>query len=226
MNGNIQLYEQVTPSFQHPDFFAAAGHSKEFGVYEPIYKAFLKMVHGDSKQTLRVLVGYYRQKCKSLVYENRKLRDAQMSQDIPSFIDINNQINLELLDKRSNAFCIAIDNVYETYLHKHFCSWNDLASPLVPPYAISGCIRSFEQMFPICSIVLSASCHGDRQMTQTWPGNMISLTKRFLIFQHFHSMCRLKNPKKLTTCALVESLSQTARGVPRIASGDSTTLRY
>ena len=60
--GNIQLYEKVKPSFDHPNFFSTAGRAKDPRIYGPIYKSFLKMVHGDSEQTLRVLVMYYRQK--------------------------------------------------------------------------------------------------------------------------------------------------------------------
>ena len=33
VNGDIQLYDQVFPSFQHPDSFAAAGCSKDPCVY-------------------------------------------------------------------------------------------------------------------------------------------------------------------------------------------------
>ena len=36
-------------------------------MYIPIYRSFFKMVHGDSEQTLSVLVTYYRQKTESLV---------------------------------------------------------------------------------------------------------------------------------------------------------------
>lgn len=57
--GQIQLYEKVQPFFKHPDFFAAAGRSRDPRLYGPIYHSFFKMVHCDSKQTLRVLVAYY-----------------------------------------------------------------------------------------------------------------------------------------------------------------------
>lgn len=40
VNRDIQLYEQVYPSFQHPDFFAAAGRSKDPCVNGPIYMVF------------------------------------------------------------------------------------------------------------------------------------------------------------------------------------------
>ena len=63
-NGNIQLYEKAKLSFDHPDFFCAVGRTRDPRIYGPIYKFFLKLVHGDSAQTLRVLVSYYRQKRK------------------------------------------------------------------------------------------------------------------------------------------------------------------
>ena len=98
LNGEIQLYERVNPSFDHPDFFSAAGCSKDPRVYGPIYKAFLKMVHGDNEQTLRVLVGYYRQKSESLVYESgRMLQDSIKTIDTTS--DMNEQIRRELDDE-------------------------------------------------------------------------------------------------------------------------------
>ena len=37
-------------------------------MYGPIYQSFLRMVHGDSEQTLRVLVAYYRQKTEAVMY--------------------------------------------------------------------------------------------------------------------------------------------------------------
>ena len=131
------------------------------------------MVHGDSKKTLCVLVGYYIQKCEILVLECRKLLDTYSVQAIPSFIDINKQINIELVDKRTNASCTAIEHVYETYLHKHFCSWNDLASPLLPLTVIIDFISSFETMFPICALVLSTSCSSGIQRTTSRPNNKI-----------------------------------------------------
>ena len=67
VSGEIQLYEKVNPLFDHLDLFSAAGRSKDPCVYGQIYKAFLQMVHGENEKTLRVLVGYYRQKSESLV---------------------------------------------------------------------------------------------------------------------------------------------------------------
>lgn len=65
--GRIRLFEKLLPSFQHPDF-SAAGRSRDPRLCGPIYQSFLKMVHGGSEQTLRVLVAYYQQKTESIAY--------------------------------------------------------------------------------------------------------------------------------------------------------------
>ena len=49
ISGDIQLYEYITPLFQHPEFFNAAGRTNNPCVYGPVYQTFLRMVHGDSK---------------------------------------------------------------------------------------------------------------------------------------------------------------------------------
>lgn len=61
-SSSIQLFEQSTASFKHTLFFATAGQSKYPYVYGPVYYLCLKIILGDSEQTLRVLVAYYRQK--------------------------------------------------------------------------------------------------------------------------------------------------------------------
>ena len=50
--------------------------------------------------------------------------------------------------------------------------------------------------------------------------------KRFISFRHFLSMCRLKNSKKLILWAMVEGLSQIARGQPNAANIASVMARY
>ena len=74
--GQIQLFEKVDSNQSHPDFFAAAGRSQDPRVYGPIYQAFFRMVHGDSEQTLRVLVAYYRQKTESLVDDPKSFKKS------------------------------------------------------------------------------------------------------------------------------------------------------
>ena len=111
--------------------------------------------------------------------EYMKLRDSQNVQVSRSRVDINEQIKIELSDKRTKSFCTAIDNVYETYLHKHFCSWNDLASPLIPSPVIIHFMSSFETMFPVCPLVLSTSCSTGRQIAASRPDTSVLLKKRF-----------------------------------------------
>ena len=81
-------------------------------------------------------------------------------------------------------------------------------------------------MFPDGSLVLSTSCSTGRQRAESRPDTSVLLKKRFLNLQHFLSMCRLKNSNQLTTWALIESLSQIARGIPCVGSGDSVMRRY
>ena len=52
------------------------------------------------------------------------------------------------------------------------------------------------------------------------------LKKRYLGFQHFLSMNRQRNKKNLVWWAMVETLSQIARGIPKIASYTSVMSRY
>ena len=76
VSGSIKIYEQVSPTFEYPDFSLTAGRIREYRVYSPIYKAFLQMVHGDSEHSLRVLVAYYRQKSDIVGYNYTRLRDT------------------------------------------------------------------------------------------------------------------------------------------------------
>ena len=48
VSGEIQLYDQFSPSFEYPNFFSAAGCIKDPRVYVPIYKSYLRVVHGAS----------------------------------------------------------------------------------------------------------------------------------------------------------------------------------
>ena len=48
-------------------------------MYDPIYQSFLKIVHGDIKQTLRALVSYFQQKTESLIYlANSELKNTDI----------------------------------------------------------------------------------------------------------------------------------------------------
>ena len=82
--GDIQLFEKTNPSFEHPDFFYAAGRTRDARLYGPIYQAFLRIIHGDSGQTLRVLIAYYRQKTESLMYTAALAKQDKLKSD--SFI--------------------------------------------------------------------------------------------------------------------------------------------
>ena len=132
-SGEIQLYERFNQLFDHPDFFSAAGRSKDPRVYWPI--SFAQMVHGDNEQTLRILVGYYRQNSEILGYESGKLKKS-INIKCDSTVEINDQIKRELDDDRTNEFSRSVDSIYQKYLHHHFNTWNDLSSPLIPSSAI------------------------------------------------------------------------------------------
>ena len=119
------------------------------------------MVHGDNEQTLRVLVGYYRQKSESLVYESgRMLQDT--SKNIHRTSDMNEQIKRELDDERTTEFSQHVEAIYQKYLHHHFNTWNDLSSPLIPSSVILQIMMNFERINPVCASVLFLSITSGR----------------------------------------------------------------
>ena len=64
-------------------------------------KLFLQMVHGDSEQTLRVLIAYYRQKSESVEYDSNILRDTNV---VNKSFHICKEIEMELDDTKTNNY--------------------------------------------------------------------------------------------------------------------------
>ena len=62
--------------------------------------------------------------------------------------------------------------------------------------------------------------------TNSDTNNSLGLQKHYLSLQHFLSMCRQRSVRLLTTWAMIEWLSQVARGLPRIANYVSVNRRY
>ena len=87
-------------------------------------------------------------------------------------------------------------------------------------------MKNFETLFPVCSSVLYISCTSVRGRHKSRYVDPASLKKVFLNTQNFLAMCRNKNSNMLVTWAMVEGLSQIARGISRVGSGDSVMRRY
>ena len=180
-------------------------------------------MHGDSEQTLRVLVSYYRQKTESLLSEMNTISKSkatiipdQINNDSDKLLEL---ITIELGDNRTNMFAGWVEGIYATCLAQHFSTWHDPSLPLVESIQIESILNTFESKFPVCSSVLSIG-------TKAGGNNFLAKRKRYLILHHFLSMCRHKNMKLLTTWAMVEGISQIARGIPRIANNASVMRRY
>ena len=87
-------------------------------------------------------------------------------------------------------------------------------------------MKHFERLFPVCASVLYLSSTNMKNRNRSRYGDTIALKKAFLNTQNFLSMCRNKNSRLLVTWAMVEGLSQIARGISRVGSGDSVMRRY
>ena len=98
------------------------------------------MVRGDSEQTLRVLVAYYRQKTESLMYgsnsEVNKITQsgnggsgAVSNFNKPQPKDFINLIRKELNLVNTDQFVDMVDQIYYNSLMEHFRSWYDPSAP-------------------------------------------------------------------------------------------------
>ena len=87
-------------------------------------------------------------------------------------------------------------------------------------------MKHFKILFSVCASVLFLSSTSGRQRHKSRYVDPVSLKKAFLNTQHCLSMCRIKNNHVLTTWAMVEGLSQIARGISRVGSADSIMRRY
>ena len=179
------------------------------------------MVHGDYEQTLRALVAYYRRKTESLVCDLREKKLEIESTTVSRCVqhDIHNGIQSELCNKNTLRFAEWVESIYTTCFELHFSSWHDPSSPLVSEEQIKAILQVYQYNFPISASVMSNATNSDTN-------NSLGLQKRYLSLQHFLSMCRQRSVRLLTTWAMVEGLSQVARGLPRVANYASVNRRY
>ena len=157
------------------------------------------MVNGDSEQTLRVLVSYYRQKTESLLYDMTESTPIQASMPAKPCPTINKPpdecIKEELSQTRYVAFVNIVDQVYYQSIIDHFGSWHDPSAPLVSDIKIEALVCLFEQSFPIASSFLQIASNSPRN-SKSYSNSYYM--KKFITYQHFLSMCRLRNKDNLT----------------------------
>ena len=133
------------------------------------------MVCGDSEQTLRVLVAYYRQKMESLMYgTNSKLNKSTQSGNGHSGVLSNSNktdpkyfillVKNELSLVNTNHFIDMVNHVYYNALMEHFRSWYDPSAPLLPDETIEALIRFFEVSFPYTSFMFSTGSNTSRSL--------------------------------------------------------------
>ena len=103
------------------------------------------MVHGDSEQTLRVLVAYYRQKTEAVMYtasveKNKRdtsIASLSLSREKDLITSGNNEIahtlkiKMELSHERTYKFCNYVDGIYKESINNHFRNWHDPSSPVI-----------------------------------------------------------------------------------------------
>ena len=112
------------------------------------------------------------------------------------------------------AFVNIVDQVYYQSIIDHFGSWHDPSAPLVSDIKIESLVCLFEKSFPITSCFLHIASNSTRSMKTI---NTNFYMKKIITYQHFLSMCRLRNKSNLTWWAMVEGLSHVSRGISKVA---------
>lgn len=145
----------------------------------------------------------------------------------PCPVDVNKQadqcIRDELCQSQYVAFVNIFDQVYYRSFIDHFGSWYDPSAPLVSDVKIEALVCLFEKSFPYTSCSLHTASNSMRSLKTI---NTTFYMKKFITYQHFLSMCRLRNKNKLTWWAMVEGLPQVARGLTKAATTHNVISWY
>ena len=133
------------------------------------------MVCGDSQQTLRVLVAYYRQKTKSLASASKDTssltstsKEIIVNQNdmrvhrLSIFDQTNIGVKMELSEANTCLFVNYVDTVYFCAMMNHYQSWYDYSTPLILNSRIEYLMEEFERTFPNTVLVLSKTANTDR----------------------------------------------------------------
>ena len=128
------------------------------------------MVHGDSEQTLRVLIAYYRQKTESLMYTAALAKQDKLKSDsVIASLSISkkdklsmhkpvvghvesehkDRINYELSHERTSQFCNYVDGIYHTAIMNHFKNWHDPSASIIDNQTVERLLLQFESFFPM-----------------------------------------------------------------------------
>ena len=174
-------------------------------------------------------MSYYRQKTESLLHEMSKSTPAKTSMPAKSLKPCpivhkppDESIQDELCQMRYVTFVNIVDQVYYQSIIDHFGSWHDPSAPLVSDIKIEALVCLFEKSFPITSSFLHIASNSERSMKTL--GSTYYM-KKFITYQHFLSMCRLRNKNNLTWWAMVEGLSYVARGLSKVVTTHSVMCR-
>ena len=180
------------------------------------------MVHGDSEQTLRVLVAYYRQKTEPIAYTASVVKRVIVQPNSDSSI-VRESILNELSKTKTDDFVQYVDDVYYSAIVKHIENGHDPSSPLVADSVIHIMLTQFERIFPFTSLVFSTASSVLKKKNNSFSTH--DMKRRYLAIAQFLGMVRLRNSHKLVWWAMVESLSQISRGLQKRATINSVLTR-
>jgi len=129
-----------------------------------------------------------------------------------------------LARSKTEEFVQYVDDVYYNSIIKHFEDWHDLSSPLIPDVVIDTLINHFERIFPCTALVFSTASSNLKNNNKAISNN--ETKKRYLTMTQFLGMNRLRNHKRLTWWAMVESLPQISRDLQKASTINSVHSRH
>jgi hypothetical protein len=235
LDGRIEIYQEPSDDYEHPDFFEIAGRSRDPTNYASYYTSLLDMTHGDQNQTQRVLVSYYRQKIETLQTQNLLLNSKldrteerlnDLSQSLVTPAIVSSLAESELFGPDYDSFLGMVDNCYEMAIRSHFCMWQNADVPLLPESTHSYLMKTFESQFPITAGSLQAMAL--TKINKEPANNMTSNVsqKRRIAFHSFLALSRVRNPYKLTWWAITDSLASASRGIPNVGIESTIWRKY
>ena len=123
---------------------------------------------------------------------------------------------------KTTRFVDRIDSIYYQAILTNFEEWHDPSCPIIPDLVVDSMIVEFEVSYPLAAHFFSTLTKNTRTKSMTIIRNN---NKRHIAVVQFLSMARIRNSRKLTWWALVESLSLMARGIPKAATSNSVMNR-
>ena len=146
----------------------------------------MNTVHGDSEQTLRVLVAYYRQKTVALIYTASLLPTKKVVPVVVNSINATHSQHLITLEMgKADEFCRYVDKIFERYVLDHLQNWHDPSAPLVNESTIDTLLMQFETSFPLVAYMYKSGSIAIR-IKQKTTNTTADLRKRYLCFRHFY----------------------------------------